>query len=97
MASKVQRVKIYYTDGREVEVKVKPRAMVATERHIGGEWQSMAVLSVFYMAWCAVRLEDKEAPDFDTWLDTIDDVEQVEEKKDPDPTELAQSTDSLLN
>ena len=97
MASKVQRVRIYYTDGREVEVKVKPRAMVATERHIGGEWQNMAILSVFYMAWAAVRLEDKETPDFEAWLDSIDDVEQIEEKKEPDPTESVQSTDSLLN
>jgi hypothetical protein len=96
MASKVQRIKIYYTDGREVEVKVKPRAQVATERHIGGDWQTMAILSVYYMAWSSVRLEDKETPDFDTWLDQIDDVEQIEVKE-PDPTGSGQSPDSSLN
>lgn len=97
MPSKVQRVKIYYSDGRETEVKVKPRALVNTERHIGGDWQAMAILSVFYMAWASVRLEDKEAPDFETWLDTVDDVEELKEGKGADPTQSAPSDDSLLN
>lgn len=98
MASKVQRIKIYYADEREpVEVKVTPRAQVSTERHIGGDWSTMAILSVYYMAWAALRGQDQQTPDFETWLDQVEDVEQLESEKAPDPTEPAQSTDSSLN
>jgi len=94
MPSKAQKVKIYYTDGTDVEVKISPRAQVNTERHIGGDWQTMAILSVYRMAWEALRGRDKDTADFETWLDLVEDVEQLEEKKDSDPTESAPSTDS---
>jgi hypothetical protein len=94
MAAKISRLRIYYSDGREVEVKVKPRAQVETERHVGGDWQTMAILSVYYMAWSSVRLTDKTTPDFETWLDTIEDVEQLDGDDAPNPTEETPSPDS---
>lgn len=96
MAKKVQRVKVYYLDGRETEVAVSPRAQVNTERHIGGDWSTMAILSVYRMAWEALRGVDKEAPDFETWLDQIEDVEQLKDET-ADPTGSAPSADSSLN
>lgn len=94
MPSRVQKVRIYYADEREpVEVKISPRALVNTERHIGGDWTSMAILSVYRMAWEALFAVDKNTPAFETWLDEIDDVEQLEEKE-VDPTEPARPVDS---
>lgn len=92
MAAK--KVKVSYNDGREVEVKVTPRAQVETERHIGGDWSRMALLSVYHMAWGALRKEDPETPDFETWLDQVDDVEEIEAQK-PDPTSEAPSDETL--
>lgn len=96
MPKKVQRVKIYFLDGREVEVSVSPRAQVNTERHIGGDWSTMAILSVYRMAWEALRGKDKETSDFETFLDQIEDVEQLKDET-ADPTQPAQSSDSSLN
>lgn len=86
------KLKIFYTDeSREpVTVKVTPRAQVNTETHIGGDWARMAILSLYHMAWGSLRKIDPETPDFDTWLDTVDDVEEIEPPK-PDPTQSGPS------
>lgn len=81
------KLKVTFTDQREVEVKISPRAQVNTETHIGGDWGRMAILSLYHMAWGTLRKSDPEnTPDFDTWLDTVEDVTEVETAK-PDPTE----------
>lgn len=97
MAAK--KVKVTWSDeSREpTVVKITPRAQVATERHIGGDWSGMALLSVYYMAWVALVKEDPAAtPGFEAWLDSVDDVEEVAEPK-PDPTQPAQSDETSLN
>lgn len=94
MAAK--KVKVTYSDGREVVVKVTPRAQVNTERHIGGDWSHMALLSAYHMAWGALKQEDPDLPDFETWLDRVEDVEEVEAPK-PDPTPPAQSDETSSN
>lgn len=96
MAAK--KVKVTYADETRdaVTVKITPRAQVATERHIGGDWTGMALLSVYYMAWVALSKEDGNTPPFETWLDTVEDVEEVEEQK-PDPTLSDPSDEISLN
>jgi hypothetical protein len=86
MAAK--KVIVTYADPERepVEVKITPKAQVATERHIGGDWSGMALLSVYYMAWVALLNEDPTSiPGFEAWLDTVDSVEDKEDAK-PDPT-----------
>jgi len=80
-------VKVTYNDPEKkpVEVKITPRAQIATERHIGGDWAGMALLSVYYMAWVALMKEDPEVGGFEGWLDTVSDVEEIQPAK-PDPT-----------
>lgn len=88
------KLKVTFTDEHAVEVKVSPRAQVNTETHIGGDWSRMAVLSMYHMAWGTLRKSDPEnTPDFETWLDTVEDVAQVEEEK-PDPTPPDHSGDN---
>lgn len=97
MAAK--KVKVTYADPERepVEVKITPRAQVATERHIGGDWSGMALLSVYYMAWVALMKEDPASvPGFEAWLDSVDDVEEIQPPK-PDPTEQAPSDEASLN
>lgn len=97
MAAK--KVKVTYADeSREpVVVKITPKAQVATERHIGGDWGGMALLSVYYMAWVALVNETPtEIPGFDAWLDSVDDVEEVQEPK-PDPTPPGPFGEASLN
>jgi hypothetical protein len=85
------KLKVKFTDDREVEIKVSPRAQVNTETHIGGDWGRMAILSLYHMAWGTLRKSDPEnTSDFDSWLDSVEDVTEVEEAK-PDPTQSDQS------
>jgi len=82
----------YLDDDREdVEIKVTPRAQVNTETHIGGDWGRMAILSLYHMAWGTLRKSDPEnTPDFEKWLDTVEDVAEVAPAK-PDPTQQDRS------
>lgn len=75
MAAK--KVKVTYQDGREVEVKVTPRAQVMAEEYCNGFKQERGVLATFYLGWAALNKAGKESMDFETWLDQIDDVEDV--------------------
>lgn len=81
-------LKITYNDeSREpIEVKVTPRAQVNTETHIGGDWARMGILSLYHMAWGSLRKVDPNTPDFETWLDLVENVEEIEPPK-PDPTQ----------
>lgn len=87
MAAK--KVKVIYNDGREVEVKVPPRAQVMTEEYVGGFKSERAILATYYLGWASLNKAGKESLDFETWLDQIDDVEDVEGEV--FPTEPAQS------
>ena len=91
MAAK--KVKVTYLDGREEVVKVPPRAQVMTEEHCNGFTRERAILATYYLAWAALNVRGKETLDFETWLDKVDDVEDVDDET-PDPTPPAQSTDT---
>ena len=84
----IQRLKVTYNDGREIEVLASPRAKVMTEERVGDSerW----ILGHFYLAWASLFKAGKESLDFEPWLDQITDVDELEEKK-PDPTQGAPS------
>ena len=90
MAAK--KVKVIYLDGREEVVKVPPRAQVMTEDHCNGFTRERAILATYYLAWAALNIRGKELLDFETWLDRIDDVEDVDDET-PDPTPEVPSAD----
>jgi hypothetical protein len=91
MAAK--KIKVIYNDGREIEVKVPPRAQVMTEEFVGGFKSERAVLATYYLGWASLNRAGKESLDFETWLDNIDDVEDVDDEEVP-PTDPAQSEDA---
>ena len=87
------KLKVTYVDGREVEVIASPRAQVMTEQFIGGFVDERRVQAGYYLAWASLNKAGKEAADYETWLDQVADVEEVENKS-TDPTQPAQSTDT---
>lgn len=88
MASK--KVKVTYLDGTVKEALASPRAQVMTEQHTS--WAENPITATFYLGWAALHKAGKESQDFETWLDLIDDVEEIEKKADPTPP--AQSPDT---
>ena len=87
-----QRLKVTYQDGRVVEVLASPRAQVMTEQYCGGLFPEKRVVGTFYLGWASLNKAGKEALDFETWLDLVEKVEEVEVKQ--DPTEPDQSGDT---
>jgi hypothetical protein len=71
------KLKVVYTDGREVEVVASPRAQVMTEKYLGGYGESRQVEGGYYLAWASLHKAGKEPADYETWLDTIADVGEV--------------------
>lgn len=83
------KLKVTYLDGREAEVIASPRAQVMTEQYLGGYGESRQVQGGYYLAWASLNKAGKEAADFETWLDQIADVAEVDSTV--TPTEPAQS------
>lgn len=77
------KLKVTYADGREVEVTASPRAQVMTEQYVGGFAEERKVQAGYYLAWASLNKAGKEAADYETWLDQIADVEQVDEEVTP--------------
>lgn len=92
MAAK--KVKVIYQDGREVEVKVPPRAQVMTEEYCNGFKSERAILATYYLGWASLNRAGKESLDFETWLDQIDDVEDVDGDVPPTPEDQSGDTSS---
>ena len=90
MAAK--KVKVTYQDGREETVKVLPRAQVMAEEYLKGFKSENVMAGTFYLGWAALHVAGKEGLDYETWLNKIDDVEDVEEPVDPTPED--QSVDA---
>jgi hypothetical protein len=82
------KLKVTYLDEREVVVIASPRAQVMTEQFIGGFVDERKVQAGYYLAWASLNKAGKESSDYETWLDQISDVEEVESEV--VPTLLAQ-------
>lgn len=80
------KLKVTYADGRDATVLASPKAQVMTERHFKGINEATKLQASYYLAWSSLFGAGKESADFESWLDTITDVEQVEDEK-VDPTQ----------
>ena len=94
MASKL---KITFTDGREVEVLAGPRAEVACERHFKKSileiGNSGSIEAVYFLAWAALHFSGKEPKGFDDFLNDLADVDYLTAETE-NPTEQAQSLEN---
>lgn len=94
----VKKFKVTYQDDHEEIVKVLPRAQVMTEEHFGGLTEDNSLSAGFYLGWAAVHVAGKTTLDFQTWLNSVEDVEEYKEPKptpgdEPVPTQPAPSGD----
>jgi hypothetical protein len=89
------KLKVIYNDGREMKILASPRAQVETERHFRGQGiaQINRVEAGFHLAWASLHYAGKESADFETWLDTVADAEEIElEEADEQATDPTPAT-----
>lgn len=82
-------IKLTYSDGRKDEVIPSARARIDTERHYQGLGPHNVQEATFYMAWSHLKRAGSVAEDFETWVDTVADIEETK-APDPVPTAPAQ-------
>ena len=68
---------VAYEGGEEETYAVRPKHLVLAERNGGVE---ATVESSFKLAWLA----SGSKMDFDTWLDTVDEISPVDESEEPE-------------
>lgn len=83
-----QKFLVKYTDGRQIEAKISPRAEVEVERKFGiGLTEMQGAIHaeyLYYMAWAGLHYSGKEPLSFDDFLNELDDIDPVEVKKPED-------------
>ena len=90
--SKAMRLRVTYLDGRVVETVARPKDIVAFERQYQVSFADFSNLEhVYYMAWSPLHRSGAESHPFDEFLDLIDNVEEIEDEKEPVPFETAPS------
>lgn len=92
------RLKVTFEDDRVVEVTVTPRAQVNAERFLQGIADANAIQAGYRLAFESLlhrRLIDSGLG-YEEWLDSILDVEELDDDKDAEnPTPEAQSLTPL--
>jgi hypothetical protein len=88
------RFKVVYLDGREVEVRVSPKAQVMFERQYQLTMSAMGrnpgAEHIYYMAWAGLHCAGMEGSDFETFLDKLKDAEAIDSSvEETDPTRTA--------
>lgn len=71
--------KVTYEGGESVDVRLKPKDMIAAERHFKGNIPPTE--GTFFAIWNKLGRPGS----FDDWLDRVEELEQVEEGSDPFP------------
>lgn len=92
------RFKVTYLDGKEVEVRVSPKAQVMFERHyqmtMSAYGKNPGVEHIYYMAWAGLHCAGMEGSDFETFLGKLQDAEAVDTSaEEADPTQTAPGPD----
>jgi len=89
---------VTYLDSRKVRTSATPRDFVNFERQFAQSvtaFRNGAAVKyewLCYLAWSSLHRAGKEPADFDSFLDTVEDVDPVEDEPElPDPTQPDQS------
>ena len=69
------KFEITYPDGQATTVKVKPKHFMRAERDGRSAADKSSIENTFYLAWLAAGAPD----DFDEWVDSTDDIKNVDE------------------
>lgn len=75
------KFKIEYENGECVEITAKPKDFVAFERQYEMSMDDMRNYEhVAYLAWSPLHRQGRTTAAFDAWLDTVESVDELEEK-----------------
>jgi hypothetical protein len=90
----VPRFKVTYQDGKELEVRVSPKAQVMFERHfqmtMSAYGKNPGAEHIYFMAWAGLHCAGMEGSDFETFLDKIQEAEPLDTSVvEADPTQTA--------
>jgi hypothetical protein len=90
----VPRFKVTYKDGKELEVRVSPKAQVMFERHFKQTMSSFGkdpgAEHLCYLTWAGLHCAGMEGEDYETFLDKLADVDPVDASgEEADPTQTA--------
>ena len=82
------KMRVVYLDGREVEVVVPPKALIATEDYFHGTngASEHKIKAHYFTAWAALH-RDADPSEFDAWMDTVAEAVDI----DPDADDEARS------
>jgi hypothetical protein len=83
------KITLWFEDGKVAEVVPGARARIETERHYQGLGPQNVQEATFYMAWEHLRRSGEQVGDFESWIDTVADIEE-EKVDDVRPTPPAQ-------
>lgn len=88
----MQTITVRHTDGTTSSAPITPTVQVAFERHfkcgvqVLAEPDTLRLEYIYWMAWQATTAGRPNRPEFDVWLDTVEEIEQNEEQEDgPSP------------
>lgn len=87
------KIKLWFNDGDVIEVTPGARARIETERHYQGLGQQNVQEATFYMAWEHLKRTGEKVGDFETWIDTVADIEETQAPN-VRPTPPAQPADT---
>lgn len=96
----MMKLRVTYSDGRVETVLGSPRAQVMTEEKFDGIGSKNRLRASYYLAWVALHKAGREPCDYEVFLDSIDDVEEVEDaesEKAADPTPEEPPTTTSLD
>jgi hypothetical protein len=90
------KIKLWYSDGRQADVVPGARARIETERHYGGLGPKNVQEATFYMAWEHLKRSGEDVGPFESWIDTVADIEETQADE-VRPTQPAQPADTSSN
>lgn len=81
------KMQVEYADGREVIVKITPRAEVMAEEKFNGlrNNPSVTTRASYFIAWASLHKSGMESDAYEIWLDKIVDVRELIPKGIPCP------------
>ena len=78
-------------NGAVTHVVTKPSDLIRLERRFEVSVGEMFMVKnpklehVWFLAWCALKRENPQTPEFDEWMDTVGDVEANDPEDDAAP------------
>lgn len=76
-----QKMRVEYADGREHIVRITPKALALTESQFNGIGDHTKLRASMYLAWASLHHAGMESADYESWLDSVVEVEDYEDEK----------------